>query len=74
MVISKFVDELVRSIFSPVLKFGLNKARFLGVQGKHHFLRLLALNGYLKCHRSDKRSKDTFLSLAAKGWEAKKNV
>ena len=74
MVISEFVDELARSIFSLALKFGLNKARFLVVRGRHHLQRSLALKGALKCHRSDERSQAAFLFLAAKGWEAKKDV
>ena len=68
------VFELAHSVFSHFLKFWLIKALFLVVQGKHHFLRLLVLNGALKCHRIDERSQGTFLSFAAKGWEAKKNV
>lgn len=68
------VFELAHSVFSQALKFGLIKALFLVVQGKHHFLRLLVLNGTLKCHRIDERSQGTFLSLSVEGWEAKKNV
>ena len=73
MVISEFVSWLVSSVFYLARKFGLNKGRFQFIQVKHHLLRSLALKGALKCHRIDERSQAAFLSLAAKGWEAKKD-